>query len=637
MFKEAGDLAKAEHHYNCAKALTPDDADLALQLGHFYKVAGRPAEAETAYRRAIELDPDWPEPAIQLGRLYQLGWRDHTRPFGEPVNGAASPAARRLLPAGWDGNAGEAWLGIKIDELLLPELAPRPPESMLRGYGEEIRVYWFGHYGRTAWGNRDVVRGVDAIRGYCISATPIVEVRACLSGLRFASVTPKSYTLKYEKYNQDLRKYVFNIWYDFSHFHEGLYDGELYFVDERGGMRTYTRQIVVAAPLQEEDYPGSDRLVAVVHDDDRSLEEQIHAKPSMVRPALRSPFATPPKNVLIVRVDQLGDMVVSIPALRRLHELLPSARFVGLLSFANAELARTLNLFDDIIPVDIPEDPWQRNRILPLDKQHELRRRFQQYNFDVAIDLAEAFVSRPLLLLSGAPFRLGFWAPECPWLTAYMDPWMRDPMTGTQVVPIADKTLALIEFFGSLFGKHAPTIRRDDLPRDRLAPYGLAPEDRFVVLHTGARLKFSQWPHYDKLAAMILDRTELKVVMMTDDPALREQLMPELLASERFRLLDQRLPFDDFDAFLSFCEVLVGNDSGPAHLAALRGRNVVSVFMSRHNWDEWGHENYGYIISRRVPCSGCLIHNDPEECGKDFTCITSIRPEEVFQTVMKCL
>jgi ADP-heptose:LPS heptosyltransferase len=168
-----------------------------------------------------------------------------------------------------------------------------------------------------------------------------------------------------------------------------------------------------------------------------------------------------------------------------------------------------------------------------------------------------------------------------------------------------------------------------------LEPYGLAAEDRYAVLHTGARLKFSQWPHYDKLASMILDETDLKVVLMTDDPLMRHRLAPEVAACDRFRLLDERLPFDDFDALLSFCTVFVGNDSGPSHLASLRGANVVNLFLARQNWNEWGHENRGYIISRRVPCAGCNIYYDPEECGKGFACIVNISPEEVFRTVME--
>ena len=165
--------------------------------------------------------------------------------------------------------------------------------------------------------------------------------------------------------------------------------------------------------------------------------------------------------------------------------------------------------------------------------------------------------------------------------------------------------------------------------------YGFSASDRFAVLHTGARLKFSRWPYYDKLASMILDKTDLKVVVMSDDPLTRSKLPPELEASGRFQLLDKRLPFDDFDALLSFCTVFVGNDSGPSHLASLRGANVVNLFLARHNWNEWGHENKGYIISRRVPCAGCNIFHDPEECGKGFACITNISPEEVFRTVME--
>jgi ADP-heptose:LPS heptosyltransferase len=240
-----------------------------------------------------------------------------------------------------------------------------------------------------------------------------------------------------------------------------------------------------------------------------------------------------------------------------------------------------------------------------------------------------------LLLLSGAPFLFGFKDDQAPWLSAFYEGWMVDPINGRQAVPITVKTLGLVEWFGAILGNRAQVIRRDDLTSDCLEPYGLAGGERFAVLHTGARLKFSQWPHYDKLASMILDKTDLKVVMMTDDPLLRSRLAPELSNSDRFQLLDQRLPFDDFDAFLSFSTVFVGNDSGPGHLASLRGANVVNLFLARQNWNEWGHENNGYIISRRVPCAGCNIYYEPEECGKDFACITHITPEEVFRTLME--
>jgi ADP-heptose:LPS heptosyltransferase len=636
MFKEAGDLGRAEHHYHQARQLTPDDPDLALQLGHFYKVAGRLQEAELAYRRAIDLDPDWPEPAIQLAELYRTGWRNHTKEAVRQQGSSNGLAALGLnIPALGSVGAETSLRLSAVDTGLVPELAPQPPESMLCDHPEEITIRWLGRRERTRWGIRSTVRGVDAIRGFCISAVPIVELRATLNGLRFYSGTPQAFPLKYEKLYPNKIKYVFNIWYDFSQFTEGLYDLHLQFLDENGGLRLHAEQVVIGLPLSEDQYPNSDRLVSVSASDDRPLEEQINSRPSMTRVARRVRFPTPPRNILIQRVDQLGDIIVCIPAIRRLRELLPEARFVGLLSFANAELAKTLDLFDEIIAIDFREDEWERRRVMPLEKQHELRRRLETFEFDVAIDLAEAAVSRPLLLISGAKSFFGFKDDQAPWLTGFYEGWLVDPINGRQAVPITVKTMGLVEWFGAMLRNHSEIIRRGDITKACLAPYGLAAGDRFAVLHTGARLKFSHWPHYDKLASMILGATDLKVVMMTDDPLRRSRLAAELAACDRFQLLDQRLPFDDFDAFLSFCTVFVGNDSGPGHLASLRGANVITLFLARQNWNEWGPENRGYIISRRVPCAGCNIFYDPEECGKGFACIVNISPEEVFRTVME--
>ena len=65
------------------------------------------------------------------------------------------------------------------------------------------------------------------------------------------------------------------------------------------------------------------------------------------------------------------------------------------------------------------------------------------------------------------------------------------------------------------------------------------------------------------------------------------------------------------------------------------GTNVVTLFTARINWQEWGQENVGTIISRKVPCQGCAIFHDSEDCGQDFTCIAGIAPEEVLGAVMR--
>ena len=295
-----------------------------------------------------------------------------------------------------------------------------------------------------------------------------------LNGLAIHREGPlNGHPLKYESHDQNKRKYVFNVWYDFSQFTNGRYDIELRFTHSNGSFRTYRDLVVVDEPLPVEKYPKSDRLVAVSLNDDRPLEEQVNTQPSMIREARRTLFSTPPKNVLIVRADQLGDMVTSIPAIRRLREFLPSARLCWVafrlptlnLRIAFAYLMRS-SLFN------FAEDEWERRRIFPLDKQYELQQRLSKYKFDVAIDLSITTDSRPLLLLSGAPYVVGFKDDRSPWLSAFIDIDARDPINGLCDLPHSGRMAAAVEFFGVCLGNPSQIIRRDNLTRDRLAAYG---------------------------------------------------------------------------------------------------------------------------------------------------------------------
>ena len=69
-------------------------------------------------------------------------------------------------------------------------------------------------------------------------------------------------------------------------------------------------------------------------------------------------------------------------------------------------------------------------------------------------------------------------------------------------------------------------------------------------------------------------------------------------------------------------------------MASLRGAPVVSIHSSRINWSEWGQEQTGVIISRKVPCAGCTIYHDPEDCGKDYACM-NIGLEDVYAAVRR--
>ena len=636
MFKEARVLLKAEEHYQRAQLLAPDDSDLALQMGHFFKVAGRVREAQMAYSRARQLRPGWSEAVEELDALQRRGFHDQVGAPSSPHR--LEPTTTVGQPSGGEApdfnqNVGNFGL-LRSLEGVAPEVAPRHPQALYVAHRESVEVRRFGRSERTRWGALNVLRGVEAIRGFCISGEPIVELQMTIDGqIIYRSGPLEGVPLTYEKDNFRLRKYAFNIWYDFGSLSHGRYEIDMRFIDSQQRTREHREYVAVAAPLSPERHPESDGLVSVSYADPRSLEDQINSQPSVIRSAQRSIFAKPPRNVLVMRLDQLGDMICSIPAILRLREILPNSRLVGLIAPANQELEASLRLFDEVIPVNFPDDDLERRRIMTLHEQYELRKKLEPYKFDMAIDMSDVSVSRPLLFLSGAPFLYGFRHGESPWLSAGFEGATRDFANGLERSPHTNKMMGMVEWLGVLLKSYSTVMPRADVPRSILTKLGILETDRFVVFHTGARIVFSRWPHYDELSLMVIRRTNLKVIMMTDDLGMRTRLPAELTNSDRFLLLDKRQSLDDFDALVSYCSTFVGNDSGPKHLASLRGANVVSIHMARNNWNEWGQENRGYIVSRKVPCAGCSIHHNPEECGKGFACITKITAEEVYKTI----
>jgi len=601
MLKDSGDLVGAEEQYAAAARDLPNDADLALQIGHLHKLAGRPEQAEASYARALELSP---------------GWREAERELAMVSGVVADPSAAYAGQPDW----------------IVPELLPRG-ESAPRAVDRNIlRLFRLG--GRRAhgrWGDLKTMRGIEAIRGYRLAPAGLTEIRLVIDG----KVVRREPLLSYPQEGEDQFKYVFNLWHDFSNVAPGRHVIELGFHDATGRrVRRHQENVLVTAPGAAEEHSESDTSVAGIAEG-VAIEDAINSRPSMVRSVERKLLPDPVRTILVQRVDQLGDLVCSVPAIRRLRTLFPEAKLVGLMTPANLALADRLDLFDDIVTVSFNESIAERRRVLPIEAQDMLRRTLLPYCFDLAVDLGEGDESRALLLLSGARFLYGFKDRLAPWLDAGLDFNAHDPVNGIEIVPPSRKMMLLVEGLRMLAEDQAQ-VMRDPNPAD-LSAYGIAAGEAYAVIHSGARLAYSRWPHFDALVQMLIERTGLRIVLFSDDAATAEKIAAAASGSSRLHVIEGQIPFADFDALLAQCSLFVGNDSGPKHLAALRGAPVVSLHMARLNWREWGQEMSGRIISRRVPCAGCGIGLDGEDCGKDFACLRHIRPEEVFAAAQDLL
>src|SRR5258708_34211253 len=102
------------------------------------------------------------------------------------------------------------------------------------------------------------------------------------------------------------------------------------------------------------------------------------------------------QRILAIRLDNLGDMLVTTPALHAIKASLPHARLTLLASPVGAQVARLNPDIEDLIVYEAPwMDPWHK---LPQDSQREKKMiaAIQESHFAGAI-IVNSFHQRSLL------------------------------------------------------------------------------------------------------------------------------------------------------------------------------------------------------------------------------------------------
>jgi ADP-heptose:LPS heptosyltransferase len=432
---------------------------------------------------------------------------------------------------------------------------------------------------------------------------------------------------------------VLNCWMDLSGVSPGRHELQLYFEEHGGGYRTFEQSVWVdPSPRPQDEFSSPATVALPAETKGLSVDERVRQLPSVVFTARRRLFDERLRKILVVRADQLGDAVASLPAMTRLKKHFPEASLSCLAAPANRDLFLSADIFDEIFGVVMDYDSRTRLRRVSPNEQARLAKSLSARGFDLAIDLSSSSSTRPLLRLAKARYTVGFGPREFPWLTFGIDLQTHECVNRHHYMPHASMPLALVEVLASMAGHQPFTLSNPHIDRQSLQPLGLGDGRRFAVVHTGARTASRKWPirNFVELARMMAHKVDLHTVFLVDHGADLGDVSGEELPRANFQMIVGHLAFEKIDALLTHCSIFIGNDTGPKHLAALRGTPVVSLHLGAVNWNEWGQDGSGVIITRRVPCYGCGIEAI-EECGKDRACLVDITPDEVLREVLKIL
>ncbi len=339
-------------------------------------------------------------------------------------------------------------------------------------------------------------------------------------------------------------------------------------------------------------------------------------RPGMVP---RTPAGLPrrhaPERILLIRLSALGDVLVTLPLLRRLREELPGTR----IDFAvQDELAPLLLGHPDLdgvvsIPVRalgrLLARPWRWPEA--LSRLGALRRRLAGPGYDCVLDAHGNLKSALVARLSGAPRILGpapgegregnaLWTTERP----------RRPASTRR--HRSERALALLSPLGfepRWAAPRLPAFPSDWADRALAAAHGEGPP---VLLHPGTspRAPHKRWPaeRFGALAARLAGAGAR--VLVVGGPG-EDDLVAEAVAASRGTAgaLPRPPGLPELGALVARARLFVGADSGPAHLAEACGIPTLALFGPKDP-TLYGPRR-GLSVRVDVPCGPCGLRRCP--------------------------
>jgi heptosyltransferase III len=330
-------------------------------------------------------------------------------------------------------------------------------------------------------------------------------------------------------------------------------------------------------------------------------------------------------EILIVRPRSLGDIVLETPAIAALHAWRPDLRITALIE---SRFAAALEGNSDVAHIIFSGGFVETAR--------ELRRRRFAAVFNQHGGPRSAF----LTAASSSPLRVCWKGFQYSFLYNVLVPDAKE-FFGTPIVHTVEHRIS--QFYSA-------GLPRGPIPRARVFPQpaaaqsvarilaekGIAPGTPYAVFQPGSRLPSMRWPaaRFAEIGRWLHDKYGIESVanLGAGDAEISAVVRRELGDSAA---VPEPLPLRELIALVAGARIFVGNDSGPAHLAAATGRPSVVMFSSTNpaQWGPWQTEH-------RVLHTGAVFHpsrGDKTIADSEPRAIDSIGADQVREACAELL
>jgi len=287
-----------------------------------------------------------------------------------------------------------------------------------------------------------------------------------------------------------------------------------------------------------------------------------------------------PKNILVIDFGQLGDAVLSLPALRFIRERFPNAQITAMAGQPADQVIELSGYSDATLAVDrvaLRDGPRLRSTKQIFRLARDVRRR----RFDFVIDLHSLYETNLLGFLSGAPIRL--FGPRPRRSFDFLSNFKPAPPFEDPSKHAVDRYLDVLTPLGSNGVSRIPVLKTasedDQLALEFLKERGADDHARLVGMFPGAGHPTRRWPlsNFVALAEKLTRKqgTQSVVFVGPEEESFIDEIHQKFSASTIVASLGD---ISRLSSVLARMDVFVSSSTGPMHMAAAVGTPVVVLY-----------------------------------------------------------
>lgn len=332
------------------------------------------------------------------------------------------------------------------------------------------------------------------------------------------------------------------------------------------------------------------------------------------------------KNILIVKLSAIGDVIHALPVAHALKQKYPLARITWIVEKPAYDL---LTNNPDINEIIIFDKPKFKSLAGLLKYSPEFSSMLKARQFDLALDLQGLFKSAAIIALSGAKQRLGYCNMR------ELSQWISRPVCGThRNGHIVERYLDVARFLGCDINTAVFTLNNTPAEEAKAASIigksGLPANHPYVILAPGTNWPSKCWPveHFMQLAVKLKQMDIISVIIGgANDSSLALSIRNACPTAVD---LTGKTTLKELAFIMKGACCFIGGDTGPMHLAAAVQTPAVALFgpTDPNRNGPYGHRHI--VLTVQEDCQGCW----KRQCPKDKQCLASIEVQPVLDAAL---